>query len=203
MAIVLPLFFLMAGRWIAPHAPGAGFSLLVMAGFIAAYISDTLGAHYLIGAFIVGLIARLMRSRVPHLTAGENLRALRLFSSFFVPFYFFNVGVHAEPETLSLTAFGIGLALTVTILPLRMAIDWVERRMGNATGSSVRESIALMPTLIFTMVLAQDLHIHFGISHELYGGLMAYAVISTALPSLIFKSPFTPDPALEAPAEKT
>ncbi|HEL5345991.1 TPA: cation:proton antiporter, partial [Stenotrophomonas maltophilia] len=82
MMIGLPLLFIALGRWVAPHAPGSEFSLLVMVGMVAAYITYLLGVYYLVGAFIAGLVARLLHQRMPLLASHENLHALRLFASF-------------------------------------------------------------------------------------------------------------------------
>ncbi|KAG1192815.1 hypothetical protein G6F35_013582 [Rhizopus arrhizus] len=84
MMIGLPLLFIALGRWVAPHAPGSEFSLLVMVGMVAAYITYLLGVYYLVGAFIAGLVARLLHQRMPLLASHENLHALRLFASFFL-----------------------------------------------------------------------------------------------------------------------
>jgi Kef-type K+ transport system membrane component KefB len=198
MAVALPFFFIAVGRWIAPHASGSEFSLLVMAGVIAAYVSYKLGVYYLVGAFIAGIVARLLQTRVPRLASRDNLHALRLFASFFVPFYFFSAGIKMHAEALSLAALGIGLALTAVVLPLRIAVGWAERRLfGESATNSLRVPVALAPTLIFTLVLAGILREQFDISDALFGGLLLYAVLTTALPSLVFKTPFDVDPAEE------
>src|SRR5690606_61508 len=61
MLVGLPLVFIALGRWVVPHAPGSEFSLLVMVGMVAAFITYKLGVYYLVGAFIAGLVARLLR----------------------------------------------------------------------------------------------------------------------------------------------
>ena len=43
----------------------------------------------------------------------------------------------------------------------------------------------MIPTLIFTLVIAGILHESFHIDDALYGGLLVYAAISTMLPSLL------------------
>ena len=88
MIIGLPLLFVLLGRLVVPHAPGSEFSLLVMMGLIAAYVTYQLGVYYLVGAFLAGFTARLLRDRMPGLASDENLHAVKLFASFFVPFYF-------------------------------------------------------------------------------------------------------------------
>ena len=52
LLVGLPLLFMALGRWVVPHAPGSEFSLLVMAGVLAAFITYKLGVYYLVGAFV-------------------------------------------------------------------------------------------------------------------------------------------------------
>jgi hypothetical protein len=108
MMIGLPLLFIALGRWVAPHAPGSEFSLLVMVGMVAAYITYLLGVYYLVGAFIAGLVARLLHQRMPLLASHENLHALRLFASFFVPFYFLQCRHQGAQRSPQLRGAGAG-----------------------------------------------------------------------------------------------
>src|SRR3546814_3986686 len=124
----LPILFIAFGRWIVPHAPGSEFSLLVMVGFLAAFITYKLGVYYLVGAFIAGLIARLLRIRMPRLASNDNIHALRLFATFFVPFYFFHAGTLVSRDALSWEALGLGLVITAVVLPLRIGTVWLQRR---------------------------------------------------------------------------
>ena len=195
MLVGLPLFFVMLGRWVVPHAPGSEFSLLVMVGMVAAYITYQMGVYYLVGAFIAGLVARLLRERMPKLASHENLHAVRLFASFFVPFYFFNAGTKVPAGALSLDALWAGLLITAVLLPLRIGIVWLQRRVliGEGSHSSMRVSVALAPTLIFTLVIAGILYQRFHIPEWLYGALLLYAVLTTLLPSFVLKAPFDVD----------
>ncbi len=198
MVVGLPLVFVGLGRWVAPHAPGSEFSLLVMVGLVAAFVTYKLGVYYLVGAFVAGLIARLLQARMPRLASQENLHAVRLFASFFVPFYFFSAGTKVPVEALSLDALWIGLALTLVVLPARIGILWAQRRLlfrAESAANSLRVSLALSPTLIFTLVLAGILLARFDIAPALFGGLLLYATLTTLLPSLVFRTPFDVDPA--------
>lgn len=201
MLVGLPLVFVALGRWVVPHAPGSEFSLLVMVGMIAAFATAKLGVYYLVGAFVAGLIARLLRERMPSLASDENLHAVRLFASFFVPFYFFNAGTKVPSGALSLQALGLGLLLTAVVLPLRIGIVWLQRRalFGENHRASLRVSVALAPTLIFTLVLATILRDRFALSDVWFGALLLYATLTTILPSLVFRSPFDVDPVEEHP----
>lgn len=205
MLVGLPLLFIGLGRWVAPHAPGSEFSLLVMVGMLAAYITYWLGVYYLVGAFIAGLVARLLQRRMPLLASHDNLHALRLFSSFFVPFYFFNSGTHVPGDALSLEALGLGMLITLVVLPLRLAVIVLQRRVvfGESLRSSLRVALALSPTLIFTLVLAGIMREHFAVPPVLYGALLFYAAVTTLLPSLVFRNALDVDPAqYERPADE-
>jgi len=195
--IALPLVLLGLGRWIIPYAAGSAFSLLIMVGFAAAFVTDRLGVEYLLGAFLAGLVARLMENRVPQLASHDNMRAVKLFSSFFLPFYFFARGAHVPSEALSPEALKIGVALTVVLVPLRALAIWAKRLMlgiGNTRGS-LRVAAALTPTLIFTLVLATILRERGAISDALFGGLLLYAGLNTLLPSFILRAPFDVAPS--------
>ncbi len=174
MVFGIPLLLRWLVRLVVPYAPGAEFSLLVMVGLVAAYMTERLGINYLFGAFLAGFIARRLRSRLPKLASDENLRAIRLFASFFIPFYFFGAGMSVPSAALSWNG-----------LPLRIAGVWLQRRFikGETALGSLKVAIALSPTLIFTLVLAVILRQRFGISAALFGGLLVYAAMSTLLPS--------------------
>jgi Kef-type K+ transport system membrane component KefB len=187
LIVLTPVLFLALGKYVVPYAPGSEFSLLLMVGIICAVISDGLGVHFLVGAFVAGLIARLLQEKMTTLTSDENLHAVRLFASFFVPFYFFHEGLKVPPGALVLKAVLWGIALSTVVLTIRIAKDWVESRysFGRNSRSSIRVAVALSPTLIFTLVIAGILHETYRIDDALYGGLLVYAAISTVLPSVV------------------
>ena len=196
LVVGLPLLFLALGRWVVPHAPGSEFSLLVMVGLVGAFVTYRLGVYYLVGAFIAGLAARLLHERMPTMASDDNLHALRLFATFFVPFYFFHAGTGVSREALSWEALALGLALTVVVVPVRIGIVWLQRRamFGRRGGSNMRVAVALAPTLVFTLVLANILHARFDLPDMLFGALILYTVLNTMLPSLVLHHPFDIDP---------
>jgi Kef-type K+ transport system membrane component KefB len=209
LLVGLPLMFIALGRWVMPHAPGSEFSLLVMVGMVAAFITYKLGVYYLVGAFIAGLTARLLHERMPRLASTGNIHALRLFATFFVPFYFFHAGTTISRDALSWDALATGLAITAVMVPLRIALVWLQRRVlfRESNQSTIRVAVALSPTLVFTLVIADVLHARFAIPGALFGGLVLYTTLNTLLPSLVLRQPFDIDPidadahAPEAPAE--
>lgn len=191
MIVALPLTLVGLGRIVVPYARGSEFSLLVMVGVIAAFLTYKLGVYYLVGAFLAGFIARLLRTRMPTLASDDNLHAIRMFASFFVPFYFFHKGMGVPGGAMTGDALLLGAGLALLILPARLGLLWLQRRLirGESARGSLRVSAALMPTLIFTLVLAGILRERFGISDTLYGALLIYAGLATMLPSLLLSRP--------------
>jgi hypothetical protein len=64
---------------------------------------------------------------------------------------------------------------------------------GEDARTSLNISVALAPTLIFTLVLATILRERYAIPESWYGGLLVYAAVSTMLPTLILAKPFDID----------
>ncbi len=195
IAFGLPLLLIVLGRLIIPYAPGSEFSLLVMVGLVAAYLTKQIGVYYLVGAFLTGLAARLLHVKMPTLASDKNLHAIELFASFFVPFYFFYSGMKVPEGAIQLQALWIGLTITAAVLPLRIGLIVFQRRFlhGDDIKSSFYVAIALAPTLIFTLVIASILHERYGISDALFGGLLIYAALSTILPSFVLSRPVVLD----------
>lgn len=205
MIVLVPLLFLLLGRLVMPYAPGSEFSLLVMVGLIAAYLTKELGVYYLVGAFLAGSAARLLRERLPALASEENLHSVRLFASFFVPFYFFYQGMNVPAGALVWESLQLGLLVSAVVLPLRIGTIWLQRRFqfGEDARTSLNVGVALAPTLIFTLVLATILRERFAIPDAWYGALLVYATLSTLLPSIFLSKPFDVDfigPAWPHPA---
>lgn len=195
LVALLPVLFTLLARFVLPYAPGSEFSLLLMVSMLAAYLTKELGAYYLVGAFLVGLIARLSGDRMPALASKANVHAIKLFSSFFVPFYFFSRGVSVPQGALLWQSLWLGIGLTAAVLPFRIGIVWAQRRILVREGprSSLRIAVALAPTLIFTLVLAGILRERFDIPDTLYGALLVYAALTTLLPSVTLSRPFDLD----------
>src|SRR5215813_488537 len=73
LLVLTPLLFLFLAKYVVPYARGSEFSLLVMVGVICAAVSSWLGVHFLVGAFLAGLVAGLMRERMATLASETNL----------------------------------------------------------------------------------------------------------------------------------
>lgn len=208
MIVGLPLLFIGLGKAVIPYARGSEFSLLMMVGIVSAYLTYQLGVYYLVGAFLAGFIAKLLKKRMPLLASDDNLHAIQMFASFFVPFYFFYKGMSVPAGALTLEVLGLGLGLSIIALPARVGALWLQRRLikGESAMSSLRVAAALTPTLIFTLVLATILRERFHVSDTLYGALLVYAGLSTMLPSVMMSKAadfdlLQPDEPLPQPPE--
>jgi Kef-type K+ transport system membrane component KefB len=183
---LMPFVYLALARFVVPYAPGSEFSLLLMVGLICAVITKDLGVYYLVGAFVAGLVARFLSKRLTTLASPGNLEAIRLFASFFIPFYFFHSGLGVPTAALVTASLTYGFVLAACVIPVRLGVIWLQSRLMRHRGArgSLRVSIALCPTLIFTLVIAEILRENFAISPPLYGGLLVYAAVASILPAL-------------------
>jgi Kef-type K+ transport system membrane component KefB len=191
MAAFLPVLLRFLVDGVSRHAPNSEFAFLLIVAVIFAYATRQLGVYYLVGAFLVGVTARRLREQLPRLASDQNLHAVEVFASFFVPFYFFNAGLSINREALSWQSLELGLAFAVVSIPLRAALVILQRRarLAEPWRQGMRVAVPLIPTLVFTLVLAEILRERFGISNALFGGLVAYAVLTTIFPAMILRAP--------------
>lgn len=61
--------------------------------------------------------------------------------------------------------------------------------LGESFAVSSRVGSAMVPTLVFTLVIATILHDRFGISAEIGGALVLYTILNTTIPAFMLHSP--------------
>jgi Kef-type K+ transport system membrane component KefB len=183
--VVIPLAFRAFARFVAPVAPKSEFAFLLMVAVVCAYVTRQLGVYYLVGAFIVGIAAQRFRTRLPAMSSEKMIDALEAFGSVFIPFYFFRSGMHIDRTELTWQAIGLGLLLLLVFVPLRIGITMLHRRVAltEPLGAARRVGIALLPTLVFTLVLSDILRTRFGAGGTLLGALVVYTVLNTMIPA--------------------
>jgi len=198
LVLVLPLVFRTFARVVVPHAPKSEFAFLLMTAVLAAFATRKLGVYYLVGAFVVGLTAQRFREELPAMASERMLHAVEVFASFFVPFYFFNSGLHLRSEDVSAGALLLGLAFLVAVVPLQLLIvashRWLMLREPFSRGIRIGASMA--PTLVFTLVIAEILRDEFQISPTIFGALIVYTLSDTLIPGFALK---LPPPEFETP----
>lgn len=202
--LVLPWLFRLFAVWVAPHAPKSEFAFLIVVAISCAFLTKSLGVYYLVGAFVVGMAAQRFRRHLPAMASERMLEAVESFASLFVPFYFFNAGLKLRGSDFGLDALLAGLALVAIATPLRIAFVTGHRKLavGDKWDSGMRVSVAMLPTLIFTLVLAQILRDQpsFELPSYMFGALIVYAFISTMMPTWVLKEAPPEFDAPHAPA---
>jgi Kef-type K+ transport system membrane component KefB len=205
MIAILPLAFRGFAKLIAPYAPKTEFSFLILVALVCAFITRRLGVYYLVGAFVVGLVAVRFRREIPALSSEKLLHGVELFASFFIPFYFFHAGLLFRAEFFTAEAIWLGLALLAVVVPIKVALVAVHRRiaLAEAWKRSLRVGLSIVPTLVFTLVIGGILREQFALPNHLYGALLVYTVANTLVPGLVlhappprFEEPTLPEPAV-------
>jgi Kef-type K+ transport system membrane component KefB len=198
MVLVLPLVFRVFAAVVVPHAPRSEFAFLIIVATVCALVTRRLGVYYLVGAFVVGMVARGFRQRLPAMSSEKMLHAVEAFASVFVPFYFFHAGLEIRREDFGMEALQWALGFVVLVIPFRLLLVSLHRRLrlGETWRQGLRVSVPMLPTLVFTLVIAQVLRERFSIPGPLYGGLLGYALVNTLIPSIGMR---TPPPEFEAP----
>jgi hypothetical protein len=76
------------------------------------------------------------------------------------------------------------------LIPLRVAITLIQRRfvLHDSFAGARRVGIALVPTLVFTLVITDILNTSFGIEKYILGALVLYTVINTSVPAFVLHS---------------
>lgn len=198
MIALLPPLFRIFARVIVPFAPRTEFTFLVLVALFCAFVTRELGVYYLVGAFIVGVTAVRLRKDLPEMSSERLLGAVEFFASFFIPFYFFKAGLHLHAENFTWTSLGIAAALLVLVLPVRIGRIALHRRfvLDEPWRDGARIGIAVVPTLVFTIVIAEILRTRFQLSPELFGALIVFTLVNTLLPGFLLR---LPTPAYDAP----
>lgn len=195
---IVPAAFRFFAQRVAPYAPKSEFAFLLMMALLCAYATRMLGVYYLVGAFLVGLAARRFRDQLPAVASEQMLHAIEVFASFFAPFYFFVAGTSLRREDFTLHSVALGLIFLAIAVPVRMLSVTGHRglALGESQARSARIAVPMLPTLVFTLVIASILRDRFGISSTIFGALIVYTVCTTLIPGFLFGAP---PPRYDAP----
>lgn len=187
LVVLIPLAFRFFATVVAPYAPRSEFAFLLMVAVVCAYTTRRLGVYYLVGAFVVGLAAQRFRADHPAMSSEKMVDALESFGSVFIPFYFFHAGTEISSDQITWRALGIGLLLLAVLVPVRVAVTGFHRRLTlrESFRSSRRIGSALLPTLVFTLVIAGILQQRFALASDIVGGLVLYTVLNTMMPAFV------------------
>lgn len=189
LILVLPILFKLFFKIIAPYAPDSEVGFLILIALICGVITKNIGTYYLVGAFIVGVIAGQFKKFSKSSNAEHILPSLRMFFSFFIPFYFYHTGLGVGLEIFSIKGIILGLVFLIIFIPIRILTVFSSIKFFIKDNWKDRYPIAtaLLPTLIFGLVLVSILKERFNIDSDILGGVMIYTIVSSIIPSIVFK----------------
>jgi Kef-type K+ transport system membrane component KefB len=190
MLALLPFVFRLFAKFLVPHAPKSEFAFLLMTALGCALITHELGVYYLVGAFVVGMAARRLRDRIPNLASETMLTSVESLASLLVPFYFFRAGSGVRVEDLGLEALATGAVFAAVGISLRLFTVWLHRRVvfGESLGEALRIGTPMLPTLVFTLVIAGILREQFEIPAAIFGGLVVYTIATSLIPGFALRT---------------
>ncbi|MBK9041567.1 MAG: cation:proton antiporter [Bdellovibrionales bacterium] len=189
LILILPVIIKKMASTLERLAPGSEFGFILMLAIISGLITKKLGAYYLVGAFLVGIVTGQYKRHLPNANTDQMLQALRSFSTFFIPFYFFNSGLKIAHEAFSINALLIALVLLIISGPIKIVSIILHRRvsMNESWKDSLAIAVSLMPNLVFGLVLADILKTQMDLPIEIFGGLIIYTLLITLLSPMIVK----------------
>jgi Kef-type K+ transport system membrane component KefB len=194
LLIALPIALWFYARYIVRYAPRSEFAFVMILAILASLLTKKLGAYYLLGAFITGVVAMRCKRMLPDLGSKDVVHSIELFASFFIPFYFFHAGMGLRAEYFSFDGLMWGGIFLAIILPFRVAYV-IGHRLPLARESfriSNRIAVTLLPTLVFTLVLSGLLQEEYGaVVRErpwIIGALIIYTLVNTLLPGLFLSN---------------
>lgn len=189
LIVVLPYLLKKLARTVEKLAPGSEFSFIFMLAIISGIITKKLGAYYLVGAFLVGMVASQYKRSSPSASAEQMLQSLRSFSTFFMPFYFFNSGLNMPSDAFTGEAFQMALIMFAISVPVKVGSLLILRRFSlvESWQDSFAITISLMPNLVFGLVLADILKTSMDIPVPVFGGLIIYTLLITMLSPLVLR----------------
>jgi Kef-type K+ transport system membrane component KefB len=188
--LLLPSIFRFFAKFVTSHAKNSEFSLFIILAVVLGMVTKKLGLYYLLGAFVVGVAVKRFEDEFPQMHLERLILALKLFCSFFIPFYFFKAGGGVPIEVFNWSSVAVGGVLVAVVLPIRVGIIVLQRyiQFKETWQESFPIALALTPTLVFGLVVAGILKVSFGISDALYGGMLIYTISATIIPGLILRN---------------
>ncbi|MBX3723463.1 MAG: cation:proton antiporter [Turneriella sp.] len=190
LLLLLPFLFKKLAVIIERIAPGSEFTFLLMLGVIFGIVTKKLGAYYLVGAFMVGIMAGRYRRETRDVPTEQMLKSLHMFAAFFMPFYFFNAGMQFPTSALNRGAWIVAGVFFLLLFPIKLISIMMHRKVALHEGwrDSLPVALSLMPNLVFGLVLAELIKVIPAVPPEVYGGLVLFTLLITALAPMILKA---------------
>ena len=181
----LPIIFKLFIRYIAPYAPQSEVAFLIILALLCGVITKKIGTYYLVGAFIVGIVAGRFKHFMEAKEDKNIFESLSVFFGIFIPFYFYRSGLKLSLDILTKEGIIIGAFLTLYLIPLRYYYTnfTTIHFLGREIYAPWKVSLSLMPTLIFGLVISSILLERYHVPPSIITGLLIYTIVSSILPA--------------------
>lgn len=193
---LLPRLWRQLRKRFFPHVPKSEFVFIFLLAMVLSNTSKALGLYYIFGAFMTGVIlGKINQDELTHET-HDYVKAIELMTALFLPIYFFRAGSQIPVDSLSMRSLWVGAAMLVVvalrIVPLLLSRVLVLR---ESLDSCVKVTIALGPTLVFGLVIAEMLRTQTNAPAWLSGALVVHTLLVTMIPGFILQGrPLDVDP---------
>lgn len=186
----LPTVFKLFIRYIAPYAPKSEVAFLIILALLCGVITKKIGTYYLVGAFIVGIVAGRFKHFMDEKEDKNIFKSLSVFFGIFIPFYFYKSGLNLSLDILTKEGLILGAFLSLYLIPLRFYITnfTTINFLGREVYSPWKVSLSLMPTLIFGLVISSILLEKYQVGSSIITGLFIYTIITSILPAFAFET---------------
>ncbi|MCB0366830.1 MAG: cation:proton antiporter [Bdellovibrionaceae bacterium] len=185
---ILPMLFQFFFARVAPFAPDSEVAFLILIALLCGVITRKIGAYYLVGAFIVGITAGRFEHFLSRDKSKDIMYVLKLFFSFFIPFYFFKAGMAVDLKGISLKGILAGSTFLLFFIPLRVVMVGLSLRFfqRDSWKDRIEISMSLLPTLVFGLVIASILRT-LKAPPYIITGLILYTLVSSILPAFFLR----------------
>lgn len=189
LVFFLPVVFRAFFKFISPYAPNTEVPFLVVISLISGVISKELGAYYLVGAFLVGLIASRFKDLIFKKGEEDFFSSLSNFFNVFLPFYFFYAGLKIPMDKVGGDALIIGALAFVLFVPVRILLIHLNlKKQEKIIHTKIRDvAVSLMPTLIFGLVISGILFERAIINPRYLYALIFYTILTSFIPVIFFQ----------------
>lgn len=170
------------------------FPFILVIAIVSAFITELIGLHFLVGAFIAGLVTKRfvqdLRRTLSQRRTNEIIQGIGFFAATFTPFYFFSIGLLLTRKAFSIAIVAAAFLLFIVVSALRLGLVYAYRRRRihrEQAHVSLRISMMLLPTLVFTVVIAEILLDTFFIPYAVFAVLVIYGILTSMAPLLLAK----------------
>lgn len=186
----LPIIFKLFIRYIAPYAPKSEVAFLIILALLCGVITKKIGTYYLVGAFIVGIVAGRFKHFMVEKEENNIFESLSVFFGIFIPFYFYKTGLNLSLDIITKEGIIIGAFLCLYLIPMRFYITnyTTINFLRKEVYSPWKISLSLMPNLIFGLVISTILLKKYHVDPTLITGLFVYTIITSLLPAFAFET---------------